>query len=348
MTGSGSFSSGTEDNAASVPTIAPEQTHLQLEYKHSRPLTGCHWDPLDRFVWFGAEDNLVHRFDLAAKTVTSLAAHESWVMAFGTSPDGQSLYTGGYDGRLIWWPAAGDKPEPVRTVDAHQGWVRAIAVSPDGQTVVTCGNDLAIRFWNATDGALRFEAKGHDSHIYNVVFSPEGGTVFSCDLKGAVKAWDATNGQLQRDLETAKSLHKYDDTFRADIGGARSIAVSADGQKLGLGGITNVTNAFAGIGEVIVVVMDVAGGKVAQQLETKAKTRGSAWGLTHHSAGFWLGLSGGGGGGWLAFWKGDAQHEFFTLKLKSDGRGMGVSPDRSRVAVAHADMHLRTYGLYAT
>lgn len=335
-----------EDPAAKRPEIKPDKSHLLLEHKHTRPLTGCHWDPLDRYVFFGAEDNLAHRFDLATKTVTPLAAHDSWVMAFGSSADGQSLFTGGYDGRLIWWPAAAEKPEPVRTIDAHQGWIRAIAVSPDGQSLATCGNDLVIRLWNAGDGTKMRELPGHESHIYNVVWSPDGATLYSCDLKGVVKAWDPKSGQLQRDLETAAALHKYDTTFRADIGGARSIAIGADGKQLALGGITNVTNAFAGIGEVVVVLMDLATGKVALQMETKAKTRGTAWGLTWHPSGFWLGLAGGGGGGWLNFWKGDAQHEFFSLKLKSDGRGMGIAPDRTRVAVAHADMHLRTYALH--
>ena len=217
--------SSATDNASETKAAAPEKTHLQLEYKHSRPLTGCHWDPLDRYVWFGAEDNLAHRFDLSAKTVTPLAAHDSWVMAFGSSKDGQTLYTGGYDGRLIWWPAAAEKPEPVRTVEGHHGWIRALAVSPDGQTIATCGNDLLIRLWNSSDGTLRQEWKAHESHIYNLIWAPDETSLYSCDLKGVVRAWDTQNGQLQRDLETAAALHKYDTTFRADIGGARSIAI---------------------------------------------------------------------------------------------------------------------------
>ena len=49
---------------------------------------------------------------------------------------------------------------------------------------------------------------------------------------------------------------------------------------------------------------------------------------------------------WLHFWKGDANHEFFKLKLESDGRGMSLSPDHTQVAVAHADSCLRTYRLF--
>jgi WD40 repeat protein len=83
-----------------APTIDPAQTHQVFDFKHNRPLTACQWDPLGRFVFFGAEDNFVHRLDVESKVVTSFEKHDSWVRALGCSPDGEFLYSGGYDGRL--------------------------------------------------------------------------------------------------------------------------------------------------------------------------------------------------------------------------------------------------------
>jgi hypothetical protein len=140
-------------------------------------------------------------------------------------------------------------------------------------------------------------------------------------------------------------LHGYDTTFRADIGGARSIALSSDGRQLALGGITKVSNAFAGVGEIVVAVVNVAEGRLQQVLGSKDRTVGTTWGLSWHPGGFWVGLTGGGGGGWLYFWKGDVADEFFRLKLPSDGRGMSVTADGVGVAVAHADGQLRLYGV---
>lgn len=328
------------------PKIDPAKTHLVLEHQHERPLTACRFDPLGKFVFFGAEDNLVHRFDLTAKTATPLAAHDSWVRALGCSPAGDVFYSGGYDGRLVWWPAGAEKPQPIRVVEAHQGWIRALAVRPDGQRIATCGNDNLIKLWDASEGKLASELRGHASHVYHVAFHPSGETLISCDLKGVLKEWDVESGALKRDLPPATSLYQYDTTFRADIGGARSLAFRSDGNQLAVSGITNVTNAFAGIGEVAIVLVDLTEGKIALQLEAKDKIRGTAWGVDHHPDGFWIGLSGGGGGGWLYFWKGDAPHEFFKLKLASDGRDLSLSPDHSRVAVAHADKSLRIYALH--
>jgi WD40 repeat protein len=231
-------------------------------------------------------------------------------------------------------------------VDAHQGWIRALAVSPDGRLVATCGNDQLVKLWNAAEGTLTGTLTGHESHVYHVAFHPSGQTLVSCDLRGVLKEWDVGSGSLKRDLAPATSLYKYDTTFRADIGGARCLAFRSDGNELAASGITNVTNAFAGIGEVVIVLVDLAEGKLRLQLEAKEKIRGTAWGVAHHPAGFWIGLSGGGGGGWLYFWKGDAQHEFSKLKLPNDGRDFALSPDKRRVAVAHADKSLRLYALH--
>jgi len=327
--------------------IDPTKTYVALEHKHDRPLVACRFDPSGRYVFFGAEDNLVHRFDLKAKTATPLAAHDSWVRALGSSPSGDILYSGGYDGRLVWWPAADEKPEPIRVIDAHQGWLRALAVSPGGEFIATCGNDNLVKLWNAADGKLIHPLAGHTSHVYNVAFHPSGQTLVSCDLKGVIKEWDVAAGTLKRDLAAAAALYKYDNSFRADIGGARSIAFTADGNQLALGGITNVTNAFAGIGNLAIVVLDMTEGKLALQLEAKEKINGAAWGAAWHPDGFWIGLAGGGGGGWLYFWKPGQVNEFFKLKLATDGRDLALAPDHQHVAVAHADKTLRLYALFA-
>lgn len=332
--------------ALQTPAIDAAQTHQLLEHKHARPLVACKWDPLSRYVYWGAEDNLVHRFDLATKAVTPLARHDSWVRALGCSPDGAMLYSGGYDGRLIWWPAAVEKPEPTRVVDAHQGWLRALAVSPDGQKIATCGNDNLVKLWNAADGVLAGTLAGHSSHVYNVAWRPDGSALVSCDLKGVVKEWDLATSAAKRDLAAAP-LWKYDTTFRADLGGARCVAFRSDGNQLALGGITNVSNAFAGIGHPAIVLLEWTDGKQAFLLEATEKANGVCWGLVHHPQGFWIGLAGGGGGGWLHFFKGDAANEFHKLKLPNNGRDLSLSPDGARVAVAHADGNLRVYGLHA-
>ncbi len=96
-----------------------------------------------------AQDNDVQRYELATGKQTTLAAHDSWVRAIAFSPDGNTTYTGGHDGRLISWETAAAGPKPQRTVQAHDGWLRAIAVSPDGKLLATCGNDALVKIFSA-------------------------------------------------------------------------------------------------------------------------------------------------------------------------------------------------------
>jgi len=330
----------------------PAATHEKAKWKHARPLTACRFDPAGKYVFTGAEDNTVQRWDLADGKMTSFAAHDSWVRAIGFSHDGAQVITGGYDGRLIWWETAAEKPEPIRKIEpAHNGWLRALAISPNGQPaysqqiLATCGNDKLIKLWDAADGKPLGELAGHESHVYNIAFHPTQPLLASCDLKGVVKQWDLNDKKFVKDFAGATALYKYDTTFRADIGGARSIAFSTDGKLLALGGITNVSNAFAGIGNPAVVAFEWETGQIAKTHAAKEAVNGTAWGVRHHPDGYWIGLSGGGGGGFLYFWKHDSVNEFFKLKLPDNGRDLDLHADQRQLAVAHYDTHVRLFAM---
>ena len=100
-------------------------------------------------------------------------------------------------------------------------------------------------------------------------------------LKGIVKEWDLAKGTVAREFD-AKALYKYDPSFRADIGGIRAIAFSADGNLLACGGITDVSNAFAGVGKPAVVLVDWATGKSKPLVRPKEEFQGvvgTTWSL---------------------------------------------------------------------
>ncbi|MBS0210099.1 MAG: WD40 repeat domain-containing protein [Planctomycetes bacterium] len=335
----------------------PRQTHLAVEWKYARPLTACRFDPLGRFVLTGAEDNSIQRWTLTdqppakgpdGKPVevqpTLFEGHDSWVRAIAFSPDGKWTYTGGYDGQLFTWETVGDKPAFIRKIAAHNGWVRAIAVSADGKQLASCGNDQLVKLWDTADGRQIAIFKGHESHVYNLAFHPDGKSLVSCDLKANFKHWELATGKVLRDFK-ADALYKYDTKFRADIGGARSLAFSLDGKLLAAGGITNVTNAFAGIGSPAVADIDWESGKLKLLHTSKEAGNGVIWGVAPHIDGYWIGVSGSRStSGGLFFWKPDAANEFFKFKLASGvGRDLALHPDGLRVAVACADGYMRVY-----
>jgi WD40 repeat protein len=325
--------------------VDPSRTRLVQELKHTTPLMGCRFDGTGRFVFAGAQEGAVQRWALAGGARTALAGHKSWVRALAALPGGKVFFTGGYDGRVLAWPADADKPVPQWNRDAHKGWVRALAVSPDGKLLASCGNDNLVKLWSAADGKPVAELAGHERHVYNVAFHPDGRSLVSGDLMGVLKVWDVAKAAPVRDLD-AGVLHKYDQTFAADIGGMRSMAFSRDGGLLACAGITEVSNAFAGVGKPGVLLLEWRTGKRPQVLGPKEPFQGTAWGVAFHRAGFVVG-AGGGNGGALWFWKVDQPQAFFTLKLPVNARDLDLHPDGKRLAVACQDGAVRIYDMTA-
>ena len=323
----------------------PLLTHVAKEFKHTTPLLSCRFDPTGRFAFAGAQDCKVIRWNLADGKADVFLAHDSWVraLAFARVKEGDQdstlLFTGGNDGRLIWWKAEAEKPEPIRKLDAHAGWVRALAVTPDQTQLVSCGNDNLVKLWRISDGTLVREFKGHESHVYNVAIHPDGKQLVSGDLKANLIHWELETGTQVRTFKAA-AMHKYDETFAADIGGFRELTFSSDGKLLAGCGITNVSNAFAGIGNACVTVFDWAEGKEKTLHLAKTLVQGNGWGVVLHPQEFVIGLSGGGGGGLIYFWKHGEKNEFQLFKLPSHARDLALSPDAMTLLTAHHDNRL--------
>ncbi|HEY1380408.1 MAG TPA: WD40 repeat domain-containing protein [Gemmataceae bacterium] len=356
-------------------TAAPDPTKAKLDrqLKHASPLIGCRFDPFGRFLFATAQDCTLQRFDLVTGAKVAFAGHASWVRGLAFVPQADELaahltvrsellglaggwgalvappkplpftvVSGDYHGRLIWWPGEASEPRPIRHVEAHDGWVRAVAASPDGRLIASCGNDGLVKLWSAADGSHVRTLEGHGCHVYNLAFHPGGERLVSADLLGIVKDWDWQTGELVRDLD-ARPLHKYDAGFRADIGGARGLAFAPDGSRLAVCGITNVSNAFAGVGNPLVIAFNWADGKPTQ-LTPKAGVQGTAWGVALHPLGLVI-AAGGGAGAWVWFWKGDAAASAHVVALPASGRDLALHPSGERFAVAGANGTAYVYAL---
>lgn len=326
-------------NAAKVD---PQKTQAAGEWKHTSPLISCRFDPSGQHAFCSARDNTIQRFHLASGQAVPLVGHDSWVRALAFHPSGSHLISGGYDGLLIWWEASAAAPQPVRTIAAHNGWVRTVAVRGDGKLLATCGNDNLVKLWNPDDGTLLNVLAGHANHVYNVAFHPDGKRLVSGDLKGEVREWDLDSGEQLRTLD-AGALWKYDEGFRADIGGVRGMAFNADATLLACGGISEVSNAFAGIGNPLVVVFDYESGTKKQTHATAKKLRGTIWNLRFHAGGFLVGADGGHEGGHLLFWKPETADEAFDFQLPRNCYDFDLHADGARMITAHDDGVLRAW-----
>jgi WD40 repeat protein len=321
-------------------TAQPEKIHVASELKYGKPLVSCLFDPTGRFIFAGAEDDTVQRWDLKADPAkakpVSFAAHDGWVFALAVTPDGKTLFTGGTDGKLNSWHSEGDAPKPIRTVNAHRGWVRATAVSPDGKLLATSGNDGKVRLWSTADGAPVMDLPGHSKPVYRVMFTPDGKNLLSADLMGLIITWDVRTGKEAKRLDASK-LHIYEGGQGVDYGGVRDLSLSRDGAYLACSGLINASNPLGAVSNPAVVILDWKTSEFKQLQRPKEDLKGVAWGVRFHPEGFVIVAAGGTSGGFLWFTKPDQVNEYFKFSLPNSARALDLHPDGLRLATAHHD-----------
>ncbi len=328
-------------DVAVPPGFDPKQANLVSTWAAEKPLVCCRFDTKGRYVFCGLEDSVVQRFNLADGKRTSFpGGHESWVFSLAFSKDGEKAFSGGGDGRVAVWETASDSPKPVRKTDAHQGWIRGMHVSPDGYFLATGGNDKVVKIWDVSTGSLVRELKGHVSHVYSVEFHPDGRTLLSGDLLGTVNEWEISSGKLLGTFDV-KALHSFNGGQLVNFGGVRGLAVTPDGKYVAAGGLHKATNPLGAVHEPLVLLLDGVSRKTLKTQVADGITGGVIWRLRFLADGTLMGASGGSSGGFLFFWKTDADKDFHRFALPSLARDMDLHPDGLRVATAHYDRNVR-------
>ena len=323
--------------------ITPSRTRMALELRHTSPLLCCRFDPSGRFVFAGAQDNTIQRWELANQAKVAFTGHRSWVRGLAFHAASHKFLSSDYNGKVLVWTTDSATPQAERVIDAHAGWVRNVVFSPDQRQFATCGNDNLVKLWNFADFTLVRTFEGHASHVYNIAFHPTQPFIVSGDLRGNIKQWDLATGRETRAMD-ASVIFRYDPTFRADHGGVRSMAFNADGSLLACAGITNVSNAFAGIGNPAVVLFNWQTGQRSQVLRVNPPFQGTAWGVAFHPQGFVIGAGAGNGGG-IWFWRPAEANSIHNVAVPNNARDLAIHPDNRRLAVPCFDGVLRIYEL---
>ncbi|MEH1845408.1 MAG: caspase family protein [Nostoc sp.] len=153
----------------------------------------------------------------AMEVLTPFRGHQGRVSSVAISPDGQTIVSGGEDGRVRLWNFQG---QPLaKPFGGDQGRVNSIAISPDGQTIVSGGDDGRVRLWNFQGQPLAKPFGSHYSRVNSVAISPDGQTIVSGGDDGTVRLWNFQGQPLAK-------------PFGGDQGGVNSVAISSDGQTI--------------------------------------------------------------------------------------------------------------------
>jgi WD40 repeat protein len=330
-----------------LETMDITKARVVSEWKNTRPLLACRFDPSGKWAVTSSEDFALQRWELAAEKPSPVVmqGHESWVHALVFSQDGTTLVSGGCDGKLIWWSIGEAEPKPIRIVEGHRGWVRNLALSIDGKSFASCGNDKTIAIWDMAEGKELCRLTGHERDVYSVLFHPNGRELISGDLMGKLHVWDIATRTISRSFDAAP-LHTYEGGQRVDFGGVRCLAINQDGTVLAAGGLHKASNPLGAVHEPLCLRFDYASGQLQKSHVAEGITGGVVWNCRFLQDGTLAGVSGGSTGGFLLFWNAESDKQIHKLPLPNIARDMDVHPDRLRIGTSHHDTHFRITALF--
>jgi RNA polymerase sigma factor (sigma-70 family) len=179
---------------------------------------------------------LVRRWDLAANKELKPLPLPNGIQTVAFSPDGKTLATSGWDRgaecRIRFWDTA--TGQEVRQAQATVNpYTFCLAFSPDGKTLASSGNESAVRLWEVASGKEVVPAVGHLGGVSHFAFLADGKRAVTVGYERDFRVWDATTG---KPLEcSALYPPKY-----SGFVGVRALAVSPDGQTVGLWMAENV------------------------------------------------------------------------------------------------------------
>jgi len=161
--------------------------------------------------------DVVKLYDIATGEETGTIVTKS-PFNIAVSPDGKSLYTGGWSDEIRVYDIA--TGQPVRTFGEKSRTVNRMTLSPDGSLLVSAGpSGGTMILWDAAAGRQLRLLSGHSGGITDMAFSPDNRWLASASDDVTIKLWDTAGG---RELQTLTGHSQA----------PQSLAVSPDGKTL--------------------------------------------------------------------------------------------------------------------
>jgi WD40 repeat protein len=328
-------------------TIDPQQFTRARQWKSEDILFCIAGEPHCDRRFVGSSDFRVYEYSAAGETGETAErvgfegdGHQSYVT--GLALVGETLISGSYDRRLIWWDI--NARTSVRTVNAHDRWIRRVISLPDGKRIASIADDMLCKVWDVATGELiaaftehRPQTPHHyPSMLYALCVSGDGRWLATGDKVGHVAIWDAHSYEKAGQVD-APIMYTWDPKQRRhSFGGIRGLAFSQDGTRLAVGGIGTVENVDGLLGPARLEVFVWQSGTRLLEIEDKEKNgliEQIAWGPNDQ----WLLTAGGDHKGVFALYAPDTGTQL--LRGETDGHIHGFLFDEARGVIDAAGHH---------
>ena len=237
---------------------------------HSKPVSALAFDPTGRFLATAGEDRIVRVWDVDShKQRAELVSHTDRIPSLAWSGDGELLVSAGWDTSARVWKI--DDADPQMLLNSHADQVFTLAFSPKGETLATADSDHTIHIWtDPIGGRSRHVLHGHVDEIRCLTFDATGERLASAGSDRVVHIWDVETGTLLAGpnpqgrhgiaiIESkthpliastgSPSFRLWDQATGSEQlpqfdGPAQSVAASADGRWLAIGGNDHFTRLY--------------------------------------------------------------------------------------------------------
>jgi WD40 repeat protein len=238
---------------------------------HSMPISAIAFQPSGAQIASAGEDRIVRVWNTAnEEKLAEFRSHTDRIPALSWSADGSLLVSAGWDTSARVWKL--DAADPQMLLNSHSDQVMMLAFAPHGTLLATADSDYDIHLWSdPLQAKVRHVLQGHGDEVRTMAFNADGSRLASAGADRVVHIWDTTTGQLlagpnphgrhaiairtaaEGQLELASTGGPAFRLWNADTaaelppsndGSAYSIAASADGRWLAVGGTDIFTRLY--------------------------------------------------------------------------------------------------------
>jgi WD40 repeat protein len=157
----------------------------ELEWKSS--LVSLAWQPKDRFIAAGCQDNAVHFWRLDVGKDSMMGGYPGKPKQLAWSNDGASLATGGGE-EIVVWSFRGQGPEgsTPRMLKGHTKAVTTIVAAHGDQRLASGGRDGLFCVWRPQRSETPVLTHAMSAPVEHLAFTPDDSHCVVTDQKGKV------------------------------------------------------------------------------------------------------------------------------------------------------------------
>ncbi|KAJ7133195.1 WD40-repeat-containing domain protein [Mycena epipterygia] len=118
------------------------------------------------------------------------------IMSLASSPDGQIMASGSYDGIIQIFDAR--TLQISRSIQGHDDCICCLEFSNDGLLLLSSSDDSTTNIWDSISLDKIQELSGHADAVLSAVFSSDSGAIFTGSADTSIQRWSSSTGTVEK------------------------------------------------------------------------------------------------------------------------------------------------------